>query len=284
MPRFAVESLGMYRAMFRHLHLLTPHPAASFAGSGAITSWKGEGFHFWGRTIHFMSPSAHVQSTPISGKMVLRAMRNLLIAVVLFLVAGNLLIFATFKLASSTSAARPLPHLPGVENLTEVDGTLWRGSSPTRAGYSALAAHGVTKIIDLRAEDIRVDVDYINSLGMELVRLPLRDGQAPSPGLVSSFMDEMRSSEGLVYLHCGAGVGRTGTMAAAYLVHTGKASPFAALARNMAVGPPSLEQIAFAASLDDGSAVRRTNPLITAVSRVLDAPRRILVNVRNSYE
>lgn len=239
----------------------------------------------WGRNLHHMSSGALSLKTPITGRMVLRAMRNLVIALVTFLVVGNLLIFATFKLASTTSAARPLPDLPGVKNLTETSEILWRGSAPSRAGYSALAAHGVTKIVDLRAEDIAVDVDYINSLGMELVRLPQRDGQAPSPEMVSAFLAEMdESKNGLVYVHCGAGVGRTGTMAAAYLVHSGEASPFAAVARNMAVGPPSLEQIAFAAGLEDGESVDRANPFITAVSRVLDAPRRTLVNIRNSYE
>ncbi|WP_406215152.1 hypothetical protein [Streptomyces canus] len=44
-----------------------------------------------------------------------------------------------------------------------------------------------------------------------------------------------------MFVHCGAGVGRTGTMAAAYLVKTGEQS--SAVRRNLAVGPPSIEQI-----------------------------------------
>lgn len=270
----------MYERMLDRLHLLLPHPAIAFAGEGAIDSWRWEGFHLWGSG--HLGASKLVHPPAITVKMVTRAMRNLIVAFVLFLLIGNLTIFMMFKWASVTSAARPLPNLPGIQNLTEVDEFLWRGSAPTRAGYSALAAHGVTKIVDLRAEDLPVNVDYINSLGIELVRMPQRDGQAPKPEMVAAFLAEMKSADGLVYVHCGAGVGRAGTMAASYLVHTGKTSALGALARNLAVGPPSLEQIAYAASLERGE-VTGAGSMFTTLSRVLDAPRRTLVRIRNSY-
>lgn len=209
-------------------------------------------------------------------------MRNLIIGVVLFLIVGNLTIFVLFKTLSTTAHARPLPDLPSIENLHSVDAQLWRGSAPDRAGYAALADQGVKTIIDLRAEDLKVDEAYINSLGMELVRIPMRDGQAPSDQQMDLFLNTVRNSGGLAFVHCGAGVGRTGTMAAAYLVNTGQASPLAATARNLAVGPPSLEQIAFASSLEMGEEAN-SNPVLTGISRVLDAPRRMLVRIRNSY-
>ena len=83
-----------------------------------------------------------------------------------------------------------------------------------------------------------------------------------------------------MYVHCGAGVGRTGVMAAAYLVSSGQADGWSAMRKNLEIGPPSLEQLAFAASLDaddlstDGS-LDRPGPLVVALSRTLDAPRRI---------
>jgi hypothetical protein len=66
-----------------------------------------------------------------------------------------------------------------------------------------------------------------------------------------------------------AGVGRTGTMVAAYLVEEKGMDPVSALRLNMAVGPPSLEQIAFAADGD------QPNALVVGFSRMLDAPRRM---------
>jgi protein-tyrosine phosphatase len=214
--------------------------------------------------------------------MVLKGMRNLAIALVLFLIVGNVAIFVAFQALSRSASAEQLPHLPTIENLWAVDDGLWRGSAPGSDGYAALAENGVTTIVDLRAEDLVVDEAHIESLGMSLVRIPLRDGQTPTDAQVDEFLAVMRRSEGRVYLHCGAGVGRTGTLAAAYLVNSGQASSFEAVIRNLSVGPPSLEQIAFAASIEAGQDTF-SNPLITVLSRVLDSPRRLLVRVRDSY-
>jgi protein-tyrosine phosphatase len=210
-------------------------------------------------------------------------MRNLLIGFVLFLIIGNLVIFGAFKWMSTTDANYSLPPLPGIKNLAKVDAHLWRGSAPSEAGYAALARKDVKVIVDLRAEDLEVDRAGIEALGMKLVRIPMRDGQAPTDEQVQKFMSVMKNADGRVYVHCGAGVGRTGTMAASYLVLSGRTSGMEALQRNLAVGPPSLEQIAFAAGLDEGEEASSVTPL-TIVSRVLDAPRRLLVRVRSSYQ
>jgi protein tyrosine phosphatase (PTP) superfamily phosphohydrolase (DUF442 family) len=230
-----------------------------------------------------MDNAAALPYRRISARMVLKAMRNTVIGLLVFLVVGNLAIFAAFRILAATDAARPLPPLPGIKNLAEVDASMWRGSAPSRAGYAALADDGVKTIVDLRAEDLHYPTHYVESLGMRLVRIPLRDGQAPTDEQVSRFLSVVGASKGLVYVHCGAGVGRTGTMAAAYLVRHDGLSPMAALARNLAVGPPSLEQLAFVAGLEPAGETH-TNSVFTAVSRVLDAPRRIWVRVQHAYE
>ncbi|MEU1176071.1 hypothetical protein ABZ464_00225 [Streptomyces sp. NPDC005820] len=68
---------------------------------------------------------------------------------------------------------------------------------------------------------------------------------------------------------------RTGTMAAAYLVETGQESPAAAVRRNLAVGPPSIEQIYYGLHLEHSEA-DQPPPAIVAVSRLVDAPRRMM--------
>jgi protein-tyrosine phosphatase len=98
----------------------------------------------------------------------------------------------------------------------------------------------------------------------------MRDGQVPTDAQVDRFLRAVDGSEGIVYVHCMAGVGRTGTMVAAYLMEMKDEPALDALRRNLSVGPPSLEQIAFVAGdLDE------PNPVVTGVSRVLDGPRRI---------
>jgi protein-tyrosine phosphatase len=216
-------------------------------------------------------------------RIALRYMRNLVIALVLFIIAGNVAILGANLLARATVDEIDVPDISGVANLAAVDHHLWRGGAPTEAGYEGLAKHGVKTIVDLRAEtDVHTDEAGLKSLGLDLVRLPMRDGQAPSTDTVDRFLRVVSNSEGRVYVHCGAGVGRTGTMAASYLVRTGKSNSFEALQRNLAVGPPSLEQISYVAGLgerDGGPPV----PL-TVMSRVLDGPRRIWVNITHAYE
>ena len=205
-----------------------------------------------------------------------------LVAVVVFMVVCNLAILGAHLLLQRSVVAHADVKLP-LSNFAVVDARVWRGAAPTDAGYRALADAGVTTIVDLRAEEnLRVDETGLQALGLRRVHLPLRDGQAPSADLVERFLDIVSASDGPVYVHCGAGVGRTGTMAAAYLVSQDGVSGLEAMRRNLAVGPPSLEQLAFAYRLRAGSVRKPPAPLV-ALSRTLDAPRRLWVHVRHSY-
>ena len=64
-------------------------------------------------------------------------------------------------------------------------------------------------------------------------------------------------------------------MAAAYLVATGQRSGGSALIANLSVGPPSLEQVLYAATLDSDRTPRQPPVVVKVVSRFLDGPRRI---------
>lgn len=198
----------------------------------------------------------------------------MLLAALVFIVAGNLLILAAF-LGARLVASRPEVDLVGIDHLREVSADVWRGNAPSELGYASLADNGVTTVVDLRAErDLVVDEALLESLGMERVHIPMRDGQAPTPAQVKAFFATVRAAPGRVYVHCGAGVGRTGTMAAALLVERDAAGPWQALVRNLSVGPPSLEQIVFVLLLGEGEVPHVPDP-VTWLSRVWDAPRRI---------
>jgi len=201
-----------------------------------------------------------------------------LAALIAFLAVGNAVIFGMTMWARHTAAAQAVPAPEGINNFRVVDDSVWRGAAPSRAGYAGLAERGVTTIVDLRAEDdIHVDEAYLASLGLRRIHIPIRDGQSPTPDEVDRFLQAVNSSHGTTFVHCGAGVGRTGTMVAAYRVAVG-ASGLEAVRGNLSVGPPSLEQIAFAAAVDPGD-IRRPNPVLVGLSRLLDAPRRTWVRV-----
>lgn len=198
-----------------------------------------------------------------------------------FLLLPNLAIAVMHRLAvrASPEPARPMP----IKNFAEVDGRLWRGAAPTPAGYQALASRDVTTVVDLRAEDGIETYDALRGqVGIRRVHLPLRDGQAPTRHQVEEFLNVVAESPGRVFVHCGAGVGRTGTMAAAYLVASGQATGDEAARRNLSVGPPSVEQLAFSLLLGQGE-VRRPPAPVVALSRAVDGPRRLWVRARGSY-
>lgn len=176
--------------------------------------------------------------------------------------------------AQRAAAAQRVQGVPGVHNFTHVDRHLWRGGAPTSEGYERLSALGVRTVIDLRAERLSAaDLRAPARAGLPVVRVPVRDGQAPAQDQVARFLSAVERSPGPVFVHCGAGVGRTGSMAAAYLVRTGQATAAEATARSLAVGPPSLEQIAFMRGLTPD---RAGSPpaAVVALSRVADSPRR----------
>ena len=205
-----------------------------------------------------------------------RVGRRWALRIAAFMVAANLLIAAlSWVVAAATDIRRP-SGVAGVGNLYVVDSRVWRGAHPSAAGYANLAAAGVTTVVDLRAEDDAAASDPVaTASGLTVVHLPIRDGQVPSDEQVARFGAIVAAADGTVFVHCGAGVGRTGAMVAAYLVDTGQATGGAALVRNLAVGPPSVEQIWFAANATPGDPDGPPLPVV-ALSRVLDAPRRLL--------
>jgi protein tyrosine phosphatase (PTP) superfamily phosphohydrolase (DUF442 family) len=184
-------------------------------------------------------------------------LRAVVLGAVAVIALGNLAILTAFGLARVIMPA-PERQIAGVDHLR------------------VLNAAGVDTVIDLRAErDLVVDEALLDELGIHRLHIPIRDGQVPDDRTLRAALDAMRDAEGRVYIHCGAGVGRTGTVAGAWLVNVAHIPASAALVRNLAVGPPSLEQIVFVAGLDRSGEFDQPGPVITGLSRLWDAPRRI---------
>lgn len=103
-----------------------------------------------------------------------------------------------------------------------------------------LQAEGIGLVVNLHE---RPTADLLGPLGIREVHLPVRDLTAPTQvqldqGVLA--ITEALAAGARVAVHCGAGLGRTGTLLAAYFVASGLGAE-AAVARVRALRPGSVE-------------------------------------------
>lgn len=114
--------------------------------------------------------------------------------------------------------------IEGVGNAGRVNDHLYRGGQPSTEGLQALKALGVQTVVSFTLgsdDDVAVNKerDDVEALGMRFVHLPWSTTQIPPSEHIAAFLDLLRSSPNeTVFVHCKAGVDRTGVMVASYRV------------------------------------------------------------------
>src|SRR5207245_401618 len=114
-----------------------------------------------------------------------------------------------------------------------------------------LRRHGIEVVISLTEDPLRRD--WVNDTGILMVHEPVDDMEAPTQEqldrCVSAIARAQERNMG-VAVHCGAGLGRTGAVIAAYLVHRGR-SARDAIAEVRRLRPGSIETDAQAAAVTE---------------------------------
>jgi len=121
-------------------------------------------------------------------------------------------------------ARRPLP---GYYRVDRVAPWLLIGPALLPEDYARLSERGVTHVLDLRAEHLD-DATAIRSLGMDWRNIAIHDRLAPNIDQlheVLDWLDDDIRPNGVLYMHCEGGLGRTPTVAIALLLQQGYSLP-----------------------------------------------------------
>lgn len=116
-----------------------------------------------------------------------------------------------------------IPYATGRLSLrfSQVTPNLYIGAQHSKRGLARLQGEGISASMSLREEfdDLEHDLAFSNH-----GYFPIVDNTAPSMADLETGVDFIRSvidEDGKIYVHCGSGVGRAPTMAAAYLISEG---------------------------------------------------------------
>jgi len=123
-----------------------------------------------------------------------------------------------------------------IRRVSQVTPHLHVGGQYRRQGWARLAARGITAVVNMRIE---FDDQEEGIAPQRYLYLPTVDDTAPSTEHLQegvAFIEQEIAQGGGVFVHCGSGVGRAPTMAAAYLCRTGL-TPEQAWARIREVRP-----------------------------------------------
>ena len=108
-----------------------------------------------------------------------------------------------------------------IRSVSQITPHLHVGGQYRRRGWPRLAARGITAVVNMRIE---FDDQAAGIAPERYLHIPVVDDHAPSLDQLRQgidFIAQEAARDGAVFIHCGSGVGRAATMAAAYLISTG---------------------------------------------------------------
>lgn len=110
-----------------------------------------------------------------------------------------------------------------IKNFGQMDERFFRGARPKAEDLKALAALGVTTIIDLTDNSREYEQPAVEAAGLKYINIPMVDKSYPSLDQVNEFMKVVNDpSTGKFFVHCAGGRHRTGVVGAVYRFNVNK--------------------------------------------------------------
>ena len=132
------------------------------------------------------------------------------------LIAAVALIFSLSALALGKSKNVKFPNVK-IKNFGQMDDRFFRGARPEDGDYAALAALGVTTIIDLTDNSREYEEPAVKAAGLRYINIPMEDKSYPSLDQVNEFLKVVDDpATGKFFVHCAGGRHRTGVVGAVY--------------------------------------------------------------------
>jgi protein tyrosine/serine phosphatase len=146
-----------------------------------------------------------------------------------FVLSGALCLFPSssalaFGPAKPAAASRDVQHnmaqkiaVRGVANFGEVTPQLYRGAQPSQEGFKSLAKMGIGIVVDLRdGGQPRWEEKEVTAAGMQFISIPWECSHPKDDYFVKFLAILHNNPDRKVFVHCHAGVDRTGMMVASY--------------------------------------------------------------------
>ena len=123
----------------------------------------------------------------------------------------------TVTTAAVTTAAKKDFSNVKIGNFGQMDERFFRGAQPLESDYQSLKDLGVTTIIDLRNDPTVYEKGAVEALGMKYVNIPMSGWKSPKQADIDTFLALVKNPDtGKFFVHCKAGIHRTGVIGAAY--------------------------------------------------------------------
>jgi tyrosine-protein phosphatase SIW14 len=104
-----------------------------------------------------------------------------------------------------------------IKNFGQMDAGFYRGAQPMPEDFKALKDLGVKTVVDLQNDPTNYEKADVEALGMKYVNIPMSGVSKPKTSDVDTFLALVNNPDtGTIYVHCKAGIHRTGVMGAAY--------------------------------------------------------------------